>query len=84
MGIVIAFSSYLVSFYTTKLIVDSTGKDLDFCITLKKYYGKRGYYIGIVFPALLTLGVLTVLFILLSQLSYPILLTLYMWCNPGH
>jgi len=66
LGIVIAFSSYLVSFYTSKLIVDSTGKDADFCITLKKYYGKKCYYIGIVFPALLTLGVLTVLFILLS------------------
>lgn len=83
LGFCITFSSYIVSFYTTKLIVDGTGKDADFCITLKKYYGKPGYYLGIIFPALLTLGVLTVLFIILSQLSYPILLTLYIWCKPG-
>jgi len=83
LGVCICFSSYLVSFYTTKLIVDATGKDADFCITLKKYYGKPGYYLGIVGPAMLLLGALSVLFIILSQLSYPILLTIYVWCKSG-
>ena len=40
LGVIICFSSYMVSFYTTKLIVDTTGKDADFCITTKRYFGK--------------------------------------------
>ena len=66
LGAAISFSSYLVSFYTTKLIVDATGQDADFCITLRKYYGAWGYYAGIIAPALLLLGSITALFVLLS------------------
>ena len=62
----ICFTSYLVSFYTTKLIVDATGRDADFCITLKKYFGKKGYYTGIIAPAVLMLGAMTALFVILS------------------
>ena len=83
LGFCLCFSSYIVSFYTSKLIVDATGNDADFCITLKKYYGKPGYYAGIIAPALLLLGVVSALFVILSELSYPILLSLYMWCKPG-
>lgn len=83
LGLCISFSSYIVSFYTTKLIVDATGRDADFTITLKKYYGKPGYYLGIISPAILLLGAVTVLFIILTELSYPILLTIYIWVKPG-
>ena len=83
LGCCICFSSYLVSFYTTKLIIDTTGNDADFSMTLKKYFGKKGYYTGIIAPALLMLGVLSVLFVLLSELSYPVLLSIYFWCKPG-
>ena len=74
-------SSYLVCFYTTKLIIDTTGQDFDFCITLKKYYGKKGFYVGIIAPALLMLGALTALFVILSQLLYPIFYSVYYWCS---
>ena len=33
-------------------------------------------------PAVIILGALIVLFVILSQLSYPILLTIYLWCTP--
>ena len=63
---IICFSTYLISFYTTKLIVDTTGKDADFCITCKRYFGQAGYYAGIIAPTLLLLSALVVLFIILS------------------
>ena len=40
LGIIISFCSFLVSFYSCYLIVLCTGKDQEFCVTLKKYYGK--------------------------------------------
>ena len=80
---IICISSATVSFYTTKLIIDSTKNDADFCITLKKYFGNCGYYTGIIAPAFLMLGTLTALYILLADLSYPILLSLYVWVTPS-
>ena len=83
LGCIICFTSYIVSFYTTKLIIDATGNDADFSITLKNYFGKKCYYIGILAPALLILGVLIVLYVVLAELSYPILLSIYYWIKPG-
>ena len=83
MATCICFSSCIVAFYTSKLIVDATGNDADFCITLKKYFGRKGYYAGIIAPATLMLGALTALFIILSQLLYPILFAIFYWCKPG-
>lgn len=40
LGLIICFTSFLISFYTCKLIVDMTGDDPDFSDTARKYYGK--------------------------------------------
>jgi amino acid permease len=40
LGLIISLVSFLISFYTCKLIVDQAGDDADYSITLKKYYGK--------------------------------------------
>lgn len=40
LGLIISLVSFLISFYTCKLIVDQAGDDVDYSITLKKYYGK--------------------------------------------
>jgi len=40
LGLIISFVSFLISFYTCKLIVDTAGDDVDYSTTLKKYYGK--------------------------------------------
>jgi len=40
LGSIIAFVSYLISFYTCKLIVETIGDDADYSDTLKKYFGK--------------------------------------------
>ena len=63
---ILCFSNYLVCFYTTKLIVDATGQDADFSITLRKYFGGIGYYTGIIAPAIVMLGAMSALYIILS------------------
>ena len=40
LGLIITFTSFLISFYTCKIIVDASKHDLDYSLTLKKYYGK--------------------------------------------
>ena len=40
LGFLIAFTSFLISFYTCKLINICQGEDQDFSDTLKKYFGK--------------------------------------------
>lgn len=40
LGLLITFFSFMVSFYTCKLIVDASIHDKDYSLTLKKYYGK--------------------------------------------
>ena len=41
--------------------------------------GTCGYYAGIIAPALLMLGTMCALYIVLADLSYPILLSIYVW-----
>jgi len=40
LGLIISFTSFFISFYTCKLIIDATGDDNDYSDTLHKYYGK--------------------------------------------
>jgi hypothetical protein len=40
LGLIITFTSFIISFYTCKLIIDMSGTDSDFSLTLKKFYGK--------------------------------------------
>ncbi len=40
LGLIIAFLSFCISWYTCKLIVDASLYDKDYSLTLKKYYGK--------------------------------------------
>lgn len=84
LGSIIAFVSYLISFYTCQLIVMTQGDDADFSDTLKKYFGNKGYYAGILSPILLITGAVTVLFVIMSQLTYPIFLAIYAWTTGNH
>lgn len=56
LGFIIALCSFIISYYTTTLVVSSAGNDPDFCITLKKYYGNVGYYAGVGSNLLVMLG----------------------------
>ena len=40
LGLIISLSSCLISYYTCMLVVRMTGDNLDYAITMRKYYGK--------------------------------------------
>lgn len=40
LGLILSFTSFVISFYTCKLIIDMAGTDSDYSETLRKFYGK--------------------------------------------
>lgn len=72
LGIMISFTSFIISFYTCKLIIITAKKDKDYVFTLKKYFGKPGYYIGLIGPAVLVFGAICVYFVVIVQSAYPL------------
>lgn len=76
LGIIISFTSFLISFYTCYLIIETAKKDKDYIFTLKKYFGKTGYYIGLIGPTILIFGAITVYFVVIVQSAYPLWLVL--------
>ena len=53
--------------------------DPNYETTLKKYFGMPGYIIGLIAPILFCFGVLIVIFIIMSQLLYAIILACVAW-----
>ena len=49
LGILITFTTFLVSFFTCFLVIKSAGDDGDYTDTLKKYMGKTWWSIGMCF-----------------------------------
>lgn len=72
-GIAVSFVSFMISFYTCALIIKSAKNDTDYIFTLKKYYGKPGYYMGLIGPTILIFGAITVYFVVIVQSLYPLL-----------
>jgi len=77
LGILISFTSFVISFYTCSLIIKTAKNDKDYIFTLKKYYGNWGYYIGLIGPTILIFGAITVYFVVIVQSAYPLLLVLF-------
>lgn len=76
LGIIISFVSFLVSYYTCYLIVLTAKKDKDYVYTLKKYFGMKGFYVGLIGPTILIFGAIAVYFVVLVQSLYPLLVVL--------
>lgn len=62
-GVLISLTSFLISYYTCTLVIDTAKKDADYLFTLKKYYGKWGYYTGLLGAMVLIFGAITVYFV---------------------
>lgn len=75
-GITVSFTSFVISFYTCALIIKSAKNDTDYIFTLKKYYGKPGYYMGLIGPTILIFGAITVYFVVIVQSLYPLLVVI--------
>ncbi len=76
-GILITFISFIISYYTCSLIIITAKNDSDYVFTLKKYYGKWGWYIGLIGPTILIFGAISVYFNVICQNLYPILWLIY-------
>jgi len=81
LGLIITFFSFLVSFYTCKLIVDASIHDKDYSLTLKKYYGMTGFYLGLLCPCALIVGAVVVFYVVMCQCLYPLILAIITWCT---
>ena len=73
LGILISFVSFVVSFYTCALIIKTAKGDTDYVFTLKKYFGMKGWYIGLIGPTILIFGAITAYFVIIVQSLYPLL-----------
>ena len=65
LGIVVSFISFMVSYYTCSLTIKAAKNDSDYVFTLKKYYGKPGFYIGLIGPTVLIFGAISAYFIII-------------------
>ena len=72
LAILVSFVSFLISYYTCALIIKTAKNDKDYVFTLKKYYGMKGYYIGLVSPSFVVIAALTGYFNIAATNLYPI------------
>jgi len=66
LGLIISFTSFFISFYTCKLIIDATGDDNDYSDTLHKYYGKKGQVVGIISGLMVVTGAVIVYYVIMT------------------
>lgn len=72
-----------MSFYTCALIIMTAKGDTDYVFTLKKYFGMKGWYIGLIGPTILIFGAITAYFVIIVQSLYPLLVVLLDVCGSG-
>jgi len=79
LGLILTFVTFLISFYSCKLIIDMAGTDSDYSDTLRKFYGPTGFYMGLISPAVIMLGAVAVFFVTMNQVMYPMILAITVW-----
>ena len=76
LGILLTLLAFVVSFATQYFVMKTAGTDLDYTDTLKKTFGRRGWYTGMIaFIGILSVPVM-IFFQLLSSFLYPIILAI--------
>ena len=66
LGIILTIVAFIISFTTQYFVMAAAGRDVDYTETLKKTFGKQGWYFGMVlFIIMLTIPIL-IFFQLLS------------------
>ena len=79
LGTIICFLSYLASLRTCHLIYIITEPRDDFYDTIKRYWGKGGYYMAMICTLIIILSSMIAYFLILCQMLYPIILALMKW-----
>lgn len=59
LGVLLTIAAFIVSFTTQYFVMKAAGDDSDYTETLKKTFGKRGWYMGMsIFIGMLTIPIL--------------------------
>ena len=74
LGSILTFVAFSISFFTCYLVVLTAGTDIDYTDTLKRYFGKAGWLVGMVCFILNLYVPILLFFQLLAQTLFPILL----------
>ena len=76
LGVILTFISFSTSFTTQYFVMKTAGKDSDYTETLKKTFGKRGWYIGMILFIFMLFIPIIIYFGLMAQFLYPVLLAI--------
>ena len=74
LGIFLTFVAFAFSFYTCFLVLKTAGNDIDYTDTLWKQFGKKGWTFGMISFIIMFTVPVVLLFQLLSQNLFPIIL----------
>ena len=73
LGVIISFTSFLVSFYTCALVLKTAKGDVNYVFTLKRYWGTPGFYAGLIPIMVMVAGSLNVYFTVIVHSAYPLI-----------
>ena len=76
LGLMLTVLAFVISFSTQYYVMKAAGNDLDYTDTLKKTFGRRGWYFGMILFIIMLFIPIIILFQLLSQFLYPVLLVI--------
>lgn len=74
LGLMLTFLAFVISFTTQYFVMKAAGDDIDYTETLKKTYGKKGWYFGMIVFIMNLFIPITIFFQLITQFLYPIIL----------
>ena len=76
-GVLITMTSSMVCFYSCHLFIKHSKNDVNFTVAFERHFGTFGYYFVSIAIILLFFGGLIAYAILMSQLSYSVLTTIF-------
>ena len=79
LGILLCLVGVIICYRTTVLMIRVAGNDEEYFHTLYKYWGNWAYDLGMFSTLMIIIAAVCAYFIMMSQMMYPILLSLIDW-----
>jgi len=74
LGLVLTVIAFVISFATQYFVMVTAGSDMDYTETLKKTFGKKGFYIGMSLFIMMLFIPIIIFFQLMAQFLFPVIL----------
>ena len=74
LGIALTFVAFMLSFLTCWMVIVTAGDDVDYTDTLRRYFGQKGWNVGMVCFIVNLYVAILIFFQLMAQNLYPVLL----------